>query len=281
MNSLRKYTKNDMCRKNMDTNDNTTGAPARNEVPCFRRAKAFTLIELLTVIAIIGILAAILLPTLSHVRQTAKQTQNIARLRSIGMACQLYANDNRGIMPSTVRKTNGKAFQTPGPVLWANQAINLLSLLSDKWQGTAAPVWGNTDYLPGPDAFYGPFTGITSEGRQPGKFKDYTSADAYVIGYCYYSLPGEADGNTPSRAPLADGLSNDRNDRDYLRMTPLLSDITNPTGNAGLWENLAGGFSGKKISVVRLDGSVASLDRDYINSLDSGGSIKALGGLTP
>ncbi|EIQ00407.1 prepilin-type N-terminal cleavage/methylation domain-containing protein [Opitutaceae bacterium TAV1] len=274
MNSLRKYTKNDMCRTNMDTNGNTTGAPARNEVPCFRRAKAFTLIELLTVIAIIGILAAILLPTLGHVRQTAKQTQNIARLRSLGMACQLYATDNRGLMPNVVRRTKSGSgvvtMRTEGAVIYNDSvwSVNLMLLLSDKWGGRSS-----SDYLPGPDAFYGPFTPLADTGRESAKFKEY-QANAYLIGYMYYSLPEGTDGYY-GREPIAPGLSNERNDRDYLRSTPLFSDITGNDGTT--WVNLTG-FNGKKISVVRLDGSVAALDRDYVNA---GDSIKKLAGLTP
>ena len=62
---------------------------------CVRHA-AFTLIELLTVIAIIGILAAIIIPTVSKVRKQALSQQCAANVRSWGQAIQLYAQNNRG-----------------------------------------------------------------------------------------------------------------------------------------------------------------------------------------
>ena len=57
---------------------------------------AFTLIELLTVIAIIGILAAIVIPAVSRVRQTARNAQCVSNLRQWSQAVLLYANDNKG-----------------------------------------------------------------------------------------------------------------------------------------------------------------------------------------
>ncbi|MEY4487500.1 MAG: hypothetical protein RIQ79_8 [Verrucomicrobiota bacterium] len=57
---------------------------------------AFTLIELLTVIAIIGILAAIIIPTVSKVRKTAKKAQCVARMRQWGNAISLQTNDAKG-----------------------------------------------------------------------------------------------------------------------------------------------------------------------------------------
>ena len=58
------------------------------------RCSAFTLIELLTVIAIIAVLAAILLPVFARVRENARQTTCISNLHQIGVALSLYRDDN-------------------------------------------------------------------------------------------------------------------------------------------------------------------------------------------
>ena len=58
------------------------------------KSRAFTLIELVVVIAIIGILAGILLPALSRAKATAHKTVCLNNQRQIGLARQLYANDN-------------------------------------------------------------------------------------------------------------------------------------------------------------------------------------------
>lgn len=64
-----------------------------------RPSAAFTLIELLTVIAIIGILAAIIIPTVGKVRETAQRTIDANNLREIVKAAMIYAGDNNDRLP--------------------------------------------------------------------------------------------------------------------------------------------------------------------------------------
>ncbi|EIP97816.1 prepilin-type N-terminal cleavage/methylation domain-containing protein [Opitutaceae bacterium TAV1] len=65
---------------------------------CHHR-RAFTLIELLAVIAIIGILAAILIPVVGLVRNKARASASISNLRQIFLAMSMFADENRDNFP--------------------------------------------------------------------------------------------------------------------------------------------------------------------------------------
>jgi len=57
---------------------------------------AFTLVELLVVMAIIAILAALLMPALSGVKAKGRQTSCLNNFHQLGLALQMYAADNGG-----------------------------------------------------------------------------------------------------------------------------------------------------------------------------------------
>lgn len=67
----------------------------------FFQRRAFTLIELLTVIAIVGVLAAILFPAFGKIRETARATKCSANLRTWFEATGLYVADHKGRLPPT------------------------------------------------------------------------------------------------------------------------------------------------------------------------------------
>jgi prepilin-type N-terminal cleavage/methylation domain len=58
--------------------------------------RAFTLIELLTVIAIVGVLMAITIPVVAGVRNSARTSKCAANLRALGLAGKLYADEHKG-----------------------------------------------------------------------------------------------------------------------------------------------------------------------------------------
>jgi len=66
------------------------------------RRHAFTLVELLVVISIIGILAAMLLPTLAHSKEKANQIRCINNLKQLGYAINMFADDHEQRLPGPV-----------------------------------------------------------------------------------------------------------------------------------------------------------------------------------
>jgi prepilin-type N-terminal cleavage/methylation domain-containing protein/prepilin-type processing-associated H-X9-DG protein len=76
------------------------------------RTRAFTLIELLVAIAIITILAALLLPVISHVKASAQAVECRNNLRQWGTATLLYAADNDDHLPKN--GSSGGAWWTNG-----------------------------------------------------------------------------------------------------------------------------------------------------------------------
>ena len=66
------------------------------------REKAFTLLELLVVIVIIGLLAALLLPAFGRAREGARRAMCANNLRQIGIAWHMYLDDHNETFPRRI-----------------------------------------------------------------------------------------------------------------------------------------------------------------------------------
>lgn len=64
--------------------------------------RAFTLIELMVVVAIIGILSALLLAALSRAKEKAYRAQCVNNLKQLGLGIQMYADDHHDQLPGPV-----------------------------------------------------------------------------------------------------------------------------------------------------------------------------------
>src|SRR5690349_9024165 len=109
-------------------------------------SRAFTIIELLVVVAIIAVLASILLPSLHSAQAAARGTVCRNNLQQIGLASMLYADDNRGHLPAFLRwlhatpnstdPKTGKLFpylKTKGVYMCAGDKLELAS--RKNWAG--------------------------------------------------------------------------------------------------------------------------------------------------
>ena len=108
--------------------------------PTVSRA-AFTLIELLTVIAIIGVLATLLASTLASAKIRAQQTTCLGNLHQIALAVEIYTDDAGRRPRSMTRLTQRPALLGAGRTLLCPSDPALRQTRNSRGQTNLA--WGN------------------------------------------------------------------------------------------------------------------------------------------
>ncbi len=118
---------------------------------------AFTLIELLVVIAIISTLAAMLLPALGRAKESGRATSCLSNLHQIGIALQVYVDENNNRMP-VMYDFNVNLVPTNPPSadgvlagqLGSGKVLRCLS--DDKWFATTRSSYGWNSLINGQNA---------------------------------------------------------------------------------------------------------------------------------
>ncbi|HWG44900.1 MAG TPA: DUF1559 domain-containing protein [Gemmataceae bacterium] len=157
---------------------------------------AFTLFQLLIVLAILLILLALLLPAIAKVRAAAARSQSLNNLKQLGLALHNY-NDTYQLLPPGIDDKNFSAASKLLPFIEQQNIFNLINFKkSIDDEANAGPrrlriktflsprdplpsvkaEWGATNYLFNDQVFF-----LNSKSKIPGTFQDGTS-NTIVIG---------------------------------------------------------------------------------------------------
>lgn len=153
----------------MQSELNKTCFSSRSWRPSLPRRIGFTLLEMLTSLAVISVLASVLLPSLAHAREQARLMECKTRLRNVGLGLAAYAGQNKERFPIT---------QAPFGV----GQTELLEALRR--------------YVPDGRVFYCPSDERPEFGYSPQRFADGS------IGYFYYSCREAAPYNSQTSKVL-------------------------------------------------------------------------------
>jgi len=106
----------------------------------------FTLVEMLVVISIIALLAALLLPALAGARRSAEKTAELNSLRQVGVAWQLYSEySNNRILPGYLAPEVQAAWNLSYTVKYDGSAIPAADAAAYPWR--LLPYMDHAHYL--------------------------------------------------------------------------------------------------------------------------------------
>jgi prepilin-type N-terminal cleavage/methylation domain-containing protein/prepilin-type processing-associated H-X9-DG protein len=166
---------------------------------------AFTLLELLVVLAIMLILVGMIMPPLSHPRAPAYRIKCVNNLKNIGLAFRIYATDNNDRfpwqLPDSIDATNGnRILYSSDPTTYILAVTNELStpfiVKCRADTRTEATNWAqfsreNLSYFISPDSaeifpqsFLAGDRNITNKnGRLPPGLHDLSTTDVAAVGW--------------------------------------------------------------------------------------------------
>jgi prepilin-type N-terminal cleavage/methylation domain-containing protein len=107
--------------------------------------RAFTLIEVLVVVAILALLVAILLPSLKRARTQAKIASCAANSKQIATAISIYQAEENGKVPIMLNWHSGPAYSAPARTVFLSVALRKVEKSLAHMASQAADVGGTFD----------------------------------------------------------------------------------------------------------------------------------------
>lgn len=161
-----------------------TSAPRRRRFGA--HSAGFTLVELLVVMALVAMLAALLLPSLSRAKARAYRTQCLNNLRQLSLAWHLYPDDNNGALPANGFVTDAQS----GVRLWVLGSEHIFPQFFTNRDYLLNPRYAQfADYLKTPGVYKCP-----SDRREPNFLgRVYPKLRSYSLnGYMAWTTPASA-----------------------------------------------------------------------------------------
>jgi len=230
-----------------------------------RSTAAFTLIELLTVIAIIGILASIVIPATGVVLKNAKKAADSANLRQIGLASLSYASSNKDQLPSNSLGTGANTGSNVSSGGTEATVKLVAAALAASGGIESGKMWvskaDDTTSKENENANVGNILNVAKTGLAEG-FNKVNCAFGYVVGLNTNYSPNTPIAYTRGIAASDDGKWSEANgtykaDGGYIVFIG---------GNVEKYKNLGSSGSGE---LINSDGSQTNLIRQTVKSTKS------------
>lgn len=227
-----------------------------------RKRLAFTLIEILVVIAIIAILIALLVPAVQKVRDASARTQCLNNLKQIGLGFHGLQDVYKHLPPAGRNAFNGgiNSGQFTSPLFHLLPFVDQMALYNASWTGTIYdpynPISGSTAPVPMNLVHSQPVPVFVcpadnSYGRPPNDPANWGphSTGCYAVNFQVFgkagaggATNGDWDGKTRLGTTISDGTSN----------TVLLAEkiaTCNSGPQSNLWANGSGSFNNPVFAV--------------------------------
>jgi len=223
-----------------------------------RHIKGFTLIELLVAIAIIAILAAILIPAIGGVRQTANKAECVSRIRQLVIATKAYGNEHGGRAPHPNLTVDGEPSFSHAPHFYSEAAFEktLKLYLEDRFAAMYCPSALSED----PNGTYDPQ--VQRVANKPNDF----------VSYQYFN--GDSNGTNPTGKPKPEYNLLFRNTINAPEQYAMWGCLTYVTGSRtyGHMEGRSAGTTPEGMNAGYADGSVRWVPSEQLESYTEDGS---------